>query len=309
MKRVSNTSRLRRIRFAAFALAAISTTTLVLSIVRFNFSEQSYPILATIQRITGVNQPTAEHSGVAPQIIGHRGSALDRADGNGTVGNTMTSIRAGIDSGADWIEIDIRQSSDGVLMVFHDDSVERATNGTGKVRKLTQSELQTLHISVTPKEPIPTLTTVLDEFSSDNVKFILDIKVANLRDELLPVVEEHLRHEQIILFGSYDILLEYVDSGFTLGYTALWSEHSNGYWFLFGQSFLLERCKTLRCQYLVLPNILLNKSLIDGARNKGIEVWSYGSDNELDWRHCAHRGITGLIADHPENAVRLFGSP
>ena len=151
MKRLSKTSWLRRVRLTAMGLATVSIAVLALTMTRFNFSEQSYPILAAFQRISGVNQPTTEHISVVPQIIGHRGSALERSDGNGSIGNTMNSIQAGIDGGADWIELDIRQSSDGVLVVFHDDSVERATNGEGKVDELTHSELQSLHIAVAPR--------------------------------------------------------------------------------------------------------------------------------------------------------------
>ena len=74
-------------------------------------------------------QSDTESSGERPQIIGHRGSGLSSTDPEKEseeqlIGNTATAIQAGIDAKADWIEIDIRLSEDGHLVVFHDEEIE-----------------------------------------------------------------------------------------------------------------------------------------------------------------------------------------
>ncbi|MBD2868880.1 glycerophosphodiester phosphodiesterase family protein [Paenibacillus arenilitoris] len=75
-----------------------------------------------------------------PSIIvaGHRGYKSDYPE------NTLLSFRQALEAGADMIEFDLRLSKDGVLMVIHDETVDRTTNGFGKVGDLTLEELKRL---------------------------------------------------------------------------------------------------------------------------------------------------------------------
>ena len=284
--------------------------TCLLILTRFNFPYESSPALASLQTNLAMNQPSPRQSQLMPQIIGHRGAGLAATIGEGLIGNTASAIQAGIDAGADWIEIDVRRSRDGVLMVFHDDTVDRTTDGTGKLDQLSKDQLQALQINVQPAGgSIATLREVFDLFSKQDARFILDIKVPGVKNELLPLAVEYLSQDRVILFGVYDVLREYIGSGYSLGYTALWSERWNRYQFLFGHAFILERCDRLGCDYLVLPQVFLNQSLVDEARAKGVDVWTYGSEDKRDWRKSTKRGISGLIVDKPANAVDTFASP
>jgi len=309
MKFPSTVSWKKSLLRAGSVLVVLTMVSVALVFTRFNFSWEEYAQLAWLQKAIGVNQPVSSATGVVPQIIGHRGSGLIATDGNGLIGNTKRAIRRGIDANADWIELDIRQSKDGILMVFHDETVDRTTNSKGKLDSYRQAELQSLQLKVDPVETIATLEEVFQEFSSDGVHFILDIKVRGIRGRLLALVKKYFSQDQIILFGVYDVLQEYAGCGYKMGYTALWSEGWNKYRLPFEHSFIVKRCNQLGCHYLILPTIFLNQSLIDDSRAEGLEVWTYGSENKQDWNDCAHRGITGLIVDHPEVAVQAFRSP
>src|SRR5207247_6839861 len=70
--------------------------------------------------------------------IAHRGDSLRYPE------NTLESIRAAFDLGADAVELDIRLSSDGVPMVFHDDTLERTPNPRGEFDERTLCELKAL---------------------------------------------------------------------------------------------------------------------------------------------------------------------
>jgi len=309
MRRLLNSVWKKRLVCTGAVLLLLAGAMFVACLNRFNFSQDKFPHLAWIQEQLEINQPAAEQPHERPQIIGHRGSGLTSTVGSGLIGNTVEAIRTGIDAEADWIEIDIRRSQDGVLMVFHDANVNWTTNGAGEFERLCQDDLQCLQVNVDPVESIPTLQQVLKEFSCRDARFILDVKVKNIRDELLPLVAKHFSPDRIILFGSYDILEEYVGSGYTLGYTALFSEGWNSCRFPFGYSFILQRCEKLGCDYLILPAVFLNQSLIDDARSKGLNVWAYGSEDPRDWRQSAQRGITGLIVDQPMNVAQAFRKP
>ncbi len=74
-----------------------------------------------------------------PLIIGHRGAPSECPE------NTMVSFRAAVDAGVDGLETDLRTTKDGYVVLIHDESVNRTTNGgLRNVRDMTFAELETL---------------------------------------------------------------------------------------------------------------------------------------------------------------------
>ncbi|MCA9461427.1 MAG: hypothetical protein KC590_04775 [Nitrospira sp.] len=73
-----------------------------------------------------------------PLCIGHRGAAGHAPE------NTLASLEQAIALGVDLVEFDVRQSADGALVVFHDETVERTTNGAGKLEDFSLQALRTL---------------------------------------------------------------------------------------------------------------------------------------------------------------------
>ena len=71
-------------------------------------------------------------------VVGHRGAPRDEPE------NTLASFERAIRIGVDWIEFDLRKTRDGVLVVIHDETVDRTTNGKGLVRDMTFDELREL---------------------------------------------------------------------------------------------------------------------------------------------------------------------
>lgn len=89
-------------------------------------------------------------------IIGHRGASADAPE------NTLYAFNLALEQNADGVELDVQWSRDGQLVVFHDWTVERLTEGTGSVNELTLAELQALTL---PKaQHIPTLDEVFEAF-------------------------------------------------------------------------------------------------------------------------------------------------
>lgn len=86
--------------------------------------------------------------------IGHRGARGHSAE------NTSNSFQKAIDMNVDGIELDIHLSADGELMVIHDETIDRTTNGKGLINSFTKAELQNFNIEGDKK--IPTLTEVFD---------------------------------------------------------------------------------------------------------------------------------------------------
>ena len=107
-------------------------------------------------------------------VSGHRG---DRVHG---LENTMTAFRLAVEAGVDMVETDVRMTADGQLVLMHDDSVERTTDGKGLVKELTLEQIRTLNAAVGskgefPAEPPATLRELLD-FALEHPKLLLNIE-------------------------------------------------------------------------------------------------------------------------------------
>jgi len=73
-----------------------------------------------------------------PQFIAHRGGRVYEPE------NSIAAFRHAVDTGADWIEFDVQQTKDGELVVIHDETVDRTTDGTGRIEDLTLEQIHAL---------------------------------------------------------------------------------------------------------------------------------------------------------------------
>lgn len=116
-----------------------------------------------------MNQPV-NHS---PIIVAHRGGAALGME------NSLSCIAKGIASGADMVEIDIHLTADNQLVVCHDQTINRTTNGKGKIEKMTLAEIQQYRLLDANGQPsdetIPTLEQVL-ALCKDRCRILLEIK-------------------------------------------------------------------------------------------------------------------------------------
>lgn len=112
--------------------------------------------------------------GAPTRVIAHRGFSAEAPE------NTLAAIRLAIDASADMVEVDVTVSADGHLVVIHDDTLQRTTDGRGQVAEHTLAELRDLDAGswFAPRylgEPIPTLGEVLD-LVRDRVLLNIEIK-------------------------------------------------------------------------------------------------------------------------------------
>ncbi len=123
----------------------------------------------------------SEWTGRAVVNVAHRGGIAD-----GFPENTLAAFRRAIALGAAVIEIDLRGTKDGKIVVLHDETLDRTTNGTGRVTDHDLAELKTLDAGGGAR--IPTYDEVLDLVSGTGVQLLLDIKVSPVLDKRQVVV-------------------------------------------------------------------------------------------------------------------------
>lgn len=127
-------------------------------------------------------------------VIAHRGGAARAPE------NTIEAMRLGIADGADGLEFDVRLSADGEVVVIHDATVDRTTDGAGAVERMTLNELRSLdagfRFNASPpdsarktKYRIPTLDEVLRSFPE--IPLIIEIKAPLAASATRRLIEKH----------------------------------------------------------------------------------------------------------------------
>ena len=137
-----------------------------------------FPVILQLFNKWGYNKKELENM----VIIGHRGGASIGPE------NTLACYKKGIEAGADMIEIDIHLSKDGKIVVCHDQSIDRTTNGKGLIREMTLGEIRQYRVADADgnltEEKIPTLDEVFDLFQKTRsggnpCKLLIEIKRTN----------------------------------------------------------------------------------------------------------------------------------
>lgn len=124
-------------------------------------------------------------------LVAHRGSAGLAAE------NTLTAFRIGIAFNSDFLEMDVHLTKDGVPIVMYDPTINRTTDGKGRIADMTLAELgrfSTHSTSQSYREPIPTLAQVLDLAQSKNVQVEVEIKV-DVDNKRYPGIEQKVLDE------------------------------------------------------------------------------------------------------------------
>ena len=110
-----------------------------------------------------------------PKIIGHRGCAAYAPE------NTLESIQTAADLGVKWVELDVKLTRDGVPVIFHDETLERTTNGSGNMADTLYEDLRQLEAGSWFADgftgiKIPTLEEALDVLLERDLGLNLEIK-------------------------------------------------------------------------------------------------------------------------------------
>lgn len=145
------------------------------------------------------------------QLTAHRGVSRLAPE------NTIAAFQLAVDFKVPWIELDVQLSSDHTPMVIHDFTVNRCTNGRGKVKNLSSNELKKLDAGIWfgdqfENETIPTLEQVLNLVKANNTSLNIELKVENDADAALlcaqvaTLIEVNQIDQDLLLFSSFSTL-------------------------------------------------------------------------------------------------------
>lgn len=144
------------------------------------------------------------------KIFAHRGASAYAPE------NTVEAFALAMEQGADGIELDVQMTKDDQVVVIHDETIDRVSDGTGAVRDYTLEELKKFHFSNHMENyenaVIPTLKEVLDLIKSSNMLLNIELKTGiywypNLEEKTMELVKESGMEDRVIYssFNHYSI--------------------------------------------------------------------------------------------------------
>lgn len=148
-----------------------------------------------------------------PHIIGHRGCAAYAPE------NTIEGIHTAADMGVEWVELDVKLTKDQVPIIFHDQTLERVSDGDGKIAEMTYDEIKDADVGLWFGESfigakIPTLEQAVDAVLERDLGLNLEIKPCPGREkETAEVVLDELAgiwddHERLLISSLQHVSLE-----------------------------------------------------------------------------------------------------
>ncbi|MCP1411708.1 glycerophosphoryl diester phosphodiesterase [Paenarthrobacter sp. A20] len=131
---------------------------------------------------------------VGPLAFAHRGFSLDGLE------NSMAAFKAAVELGTVHLETDVHTTSDGVLLVFHDLSLDRVTDSVGDIASLTASEVSVARIGGV--EPVPTFDELVSALPGARLN--LDVKDWNSVGPMAAAIEKHGIHDLVLVTSFSD---------------------------------------------------------------------------------------------------------
>ena len=232
-------------------------------------------------------------------VIAHRGAHREAPE------NTLASLEKAIQIGCDYVEIDVRRTKDGALVIMHDNHIGRMTNGKGKIEDLTLAEIRKLDVKsrkgfAGPVQKVPTFDEILDH-AKGRMKIYLDHKQAPPA-EVLAVIDRHGMRQDIVVYGRRSVLEEY-------------KRLAPNIWIMPGHpksiAAMEQLCRELKPEILDGNIVEWTADQVQAAHRNGALVWvdnRANLDNEAGIKAAVEMGVDAIQTDDPAAVLRILKS-
>ena len=222
-----------------------------------------------------------------PLPFAHRGGASDAPE------NTLPAFQQAIDLGYCYLETDVRTTSDGVVVAFHDDDLMRTCGRPGKISQLPWSEVRTAMVD--GKAPVPSLEELLGAFPTARVN--IDCKANNAVDALVAAVKRTNTIERVCLASFSDRRLKRLRAA--LGAQVCTSLGPEALALL--RLGLLRHAKGQAAQVPVKegPITVTNAKFVERSHSHGLQVHVWTIDDPAEMNRLLDLGVDGIMTDKP----------
>jgi len=241
-----------------------------------------------------------------PVVIAHRGNSAHAPE------NTLEALKQAVALKVDGVEFDVQLTADGQLVVMHDPTVDRTTDGSGEVSRLTLEELRALDAGYRfgphtyPYRErgirIPTVAEALDV--TDPLDLIIEVKTLETAEPLLALIRSR-GDEKRVTVGSFvsGALLPFRRAGVKT--TATFQEARD----LLAPALLGIRRRSAPYSTLSVPPRYKGIPLPLGAMSRtlapagvGVQVWTVNDPREA--RQLWQKGVQGILSDDPASIMK-----
>ena len=238
------------------------------------------------------------------KIYAHRGAS--GWDTKYAPENTMPAFEKAIEMGADGIELDVQLTKDGVIVICHDERIDRTSDGIGWLKDYTLKELREFSFSKTHPEygdiKIPTLREFLEFMAPTGRGLNIELKTGviyydGLEEKTAAMVEEFGMNDRVIYssFNHYSLkLLKHIVPKARIG-------------LLMGQNFVdVPGYTTMMQAEAVHPNYQhIDKEYIDNCHANGLKVNTWTVDPLVELKRFCEYGVDIIITDCPDNGRKI----
>ena len=225
-------------------------------------------------------------------VIGHRGAAGLAPE------NTMKAIKAGFDAGADIIEVDVRLTKDGKLVVIHDSRLARTHRHRDAIAGLTYEQLAAL----TKDKPVPLLETVLDKYLG-RVLLNIEVKSRGSGEALVALLERHYIKKK----SDWDKLMISSFKGAELAAIRKLAPHVNLAMLHNENPFLfIAYQRSVGLTAVGFHRLYLNPFALAIAKRTGLFIYVYTVDRLGALSPLEEQGVEGIVTNYPDKFIEAL---
>ncbi|MBI2176061.1 glycerophosphodiester phosphodiesterase [Candidatus Woesearchaeota archaeon] len=228
------------------------------------------------------------------QTIGHRGAAFLEPE------NTLRGFRKAIELGVDYVEFDIHRCKSGELVVIHDETVDRTTNGKGYVAELTLQQLKRLDAG--KGEQIPTLQEAID-CCRGKVKMQIEIKAAGIEEDLVAASNGNSIAEEAIVISFYHDFIKKVKEIAAAGKIGI----RTGALIVGNPVNAAEVVKAAKADFLSANQSFTDERMVNDLRKAGLGITVWNCDTERDIKRLAALEVDMIGSNRPDLLVKMLG--
>ncbi len=221
-------------------------------------------------------------------IMGHRGAAALEPE------NTLLSITRAIEIGVDAVEIDIHLSKDKELVVIHDSTVDRTTNGTGPVSSYTLNEIKELDAG--KGETVPTLQEVID-LIENKVSLVIELKQAGTEKGVFELIKRNNIEDNVYVISFWHRLVKTVKKMDSCIKTGI---------LLVGCPVDTSIATHASADALVMKYTFVDREFVEIAHKEGLKVFIWNIDELRLVKPYADMGVDGIGSNDPRVLVEYF---
>jgi glycerophosphoryl diester phosphodiesterase/membrane-associated phospholipid phosphatase len=258
-----------------------------------------------------------------PHFVEHTPANIAHAGAQGHApGNTLEAFELALEMGADTLEMDAQITADGDLVLHHDGTVDRQTDGAGAVAEMTVPELQALDAGHTfagdagdfpwrgQGVVIPTLDEVFEAFP--DTQMIIEMKLDGgpaIVEALAAAIDAHRRHDSVVV-ASFD--LDYLHRFRTLQPdipTNMPEDETRA--FYTRQLVGLDRWWRPPAELFQVPEVhegrrVVTERFVTAADRLGVDVHVWTVNEPEDMRRLVDLGVHGIITDYPDRLAEVI---